>query len=70
MAWTRLSWLALILLAGCVGGLKLEGVSSESSDDAYWARQREECYRVVDDIAQKKCLDKVADARRHGLGGK
>jgi|GEM_PF-840949 len=65
-----LIWLPAILLAGCAGGVKLEGMSSESSDDAYWARQREECFRITDDIAQKKCLDKVADARRHGLVGK
>jgi len=70
MTRTRLSLLALILLVGCAGGVKLERMSSESSDDAYWARQREDCYRLGDDIAQKKCLDKVAEARRHGLGGK
>lgn len=70
MARTRLSWLALILLMGCAGGVRMEGMTSETQDDAYWARQREECYRIVDDIMQKKCLDKVAEARRHGMGGR
>jgi hypothetical protein len=69
MARTRLSWLALILLTGCMGGIRMEGMTSETQDDTYWAREREKCYQVVDDIMQKKCLDAVANARRHGLEG-
>lgn len=69
MAQTRLSWLALILLMGCAGGVKMEGMTSETQDDAYWARQREKCYQAGDELMQKKCLSEVANARRRGLGG-
>jgi hypothetical protein len=79
MARTRLSWLAVILLVGCAAPTSpegetplppLEGMASAHSDDAYWKDRKDACYVIVDDIAQKKCLDKVADDQRRGRKAK
>ena len=70
MARKRLGWILLVLLAGCSGIPVPEGVTSTQEDNDYWSLQREKCGQLPDDIAQKKCLDKVENDHSHGAAGR